>query len=248
MPKRLAIGTAVAAVLTTAVVLGTAAAASAHIEAVATDTAADSYTTVTFSIPHGCDGSATTKLDFHIPKSIIEVTPTVNPNWTISKTTEPYTSSQSSADGENPEDAGQRDTNIVYTAKTPLPADERDTVTLSFSLPDGKPGTIVSLPVTQTCEQGSTEWNQVQQPGADEPEHPAPSITLTAAIPGADDDDDHAQAHASDAATSAAGTDAGAPTAVAQPDYVARGLGIAGLVVGAVGIISAVLVSRRRTR
>jgi periplasmic copper chaperone A len=236
MRNRLVVGASATAAVAAAIVLGTAMSASAHVEATATDTAANSYTTATFSVPHGCDGSPTTKLEFHVPKSIIEVTPTVNPNWTITKATEPYTDPSAKADGENAADAGERVTSITYTAKTPLAADQRDTFALSFSLPDGKAGDVVSIPVTQTCEQGSTEWDQVQKAGQDEPEHPAPSITLTSAVAGADDDDDHAQA------------DAGTTGSAAQPDLVARGLGIAGLVVGAAGIVSAVAVSRRRAR
>ncbi|MFZ7088179.1 YcnI family protein [Curtobacterium sp. RRHDQ10] len=240
--RRLVTAVTATAGIAAAIVLGTAAAASAHIEATATDTAADSYTTLTFSVPHGCDGSPTTALTFHVPSSVIEVTPTVNPNWTISKATEPYTSASSAADSENPEDAGTRVTSVTYTATTPLPADERDTFQLSLSLPDGKAGDVVAFPVTQTCEQGSTAWDQVQEAGQDEPEHPAPSVTLTAAIPGADDDDDHAAAHATAAAAATDTTSTGAP------DNVARGLGIAGLVVGAVGVVSAVATARKRTR
>ncbi|PZE23999.1 MULTISPECIES: YcnI family protein [unclassified Curtobacterium] len=255
MRKRLVAGTAATVGITAALVLGTAAAASAHVEATATDTAADSYTTLTFSVPHGCDGSPTTALTFHVPRSVIDVTPTVNPNWTITKATEPYTSKQSASDDEDPADAGTRVTSVTYTATTPLAADERDTFQLSLSLPDGKPGTIVAFPVTQTCVTGSTEWDQVQKAGQDEPEHPAPAVTLTAAIPGADDDDDHAQEHASDAATgSASGTEAsgtetsGTGSAGGDTDLVARGLGIAGLVVGAVGVVSAAAMARRRPR
>ncbi|KQO63008.1 YcnI family copper-binding membrane protein [Curtobacterium sp. Leaf261] len=243
--RRLVTGVTATAGIAAAIVLGTAVAASAHISADATDTAANSYTTLTFSVPHGCDGSPTTALTFHVPEPVIEVTPTVNPNWTITKATEPYTSKSASADDENPEDAGTRVTSVTYTAATPLPADERDTFQLSLSLPDGKAGDLVEFPVTQTCEQGSTEWDQQQKAGEDEPEHPAPSVTLTSAITGADDDDDHAAEHASDEASGSA-----APTgeATATPDNVARGLGIAGLVVGAVGIVSAVATARKRTR
>jgi uncharacterized protein YcnI len=238
--RRLVTAVTATAGIAAAIVLGTGAAASAHIEATATDTAANSYTTLTFSVPHGCDGSPTTALTFHVPESVIEVTPTVNSNWTISKATEPYTSGK--ADSEDPEDAGTRVTSVTYTAATPLPADERDTFQLSLSLPDGAAGDVVAFPVTQTCEQGSTEWDQVQKAGQDEPEHPAPAVTLTAAIAGADDDDDHAAAHATADAT------ADHTATTASPDYVARGLGIAGLVVGAVGIVSAVAMARKRTR
>ncbi|PZF55045.1 nuclear export factor GLE1 [Curtobacterium sp. MCSS17_008] len=237
MTKRLAVlGTGTVAV-TAAIVLGTAAAASAHVEADVTSTAANSYTTATFSVPHGCDGSPTTKLVFQVPESVIEVTPTVNPNWTISKTTEPYTAPSSSAAGDEETEAGaERVTSITYTARTPLPADERDTFSLSFSLPDGEPGDRVSFPVAQTCEQGSTDWDQVQQDGQAEPEHPAPSIVLTAADTAAGDD-------ATDATTATASE---TTSTTAQPDLVGRFLGLGGLVVGAVGLVVAVAATRRR--
>ncbi|MFJ4221571.1 YcnI family protein [Curtobacterium luteum] len=237
MPKRVAVLGAATLGVTAAIVLGTAAAASAHVEATATSTAADSYTTATFSVPHGCDGSPTTKLTFHVPESIIEVTPTVNPNWTITKTTEPYTSASASADDESAEDAGQRVSAVTYTAKTPLPADERDTFSLSFSLPDGKAGDRVEFPVTQTCQKGSVEWDQQQQDGKAEPEHPAPSVVLTAAVATEPDGD---PIETTPTASAASGTSS-------DPDLVGRFLGLGGLVLGAAALVVAVASTRRRT-
>jgi len=239
MQKRLAAGGVVTLGAVAAIVLGTAGAASAHVSATATSTAANSYTTATFSVPHGCDGSPTTKIEFQVPESVIEVTPTVNPNWKITKATEPYTSPSAAADGEHAEDAAERVTSITYTAKTPLPADERDTFALSFSLPDGKAGDLVEFPAIQTCEKGSVEWNQEQQAGEAEPEHPAPSITLTAAEATDDDGDPVA---ATPTAEAAAGS-----TAPADPDLVGRFLGLGGLVLGAVALVVAVAGTRRRS-
>ena len=240
MPKRLAVvGTATLGV-TALIVLGTAGVASAHVSATATSTAANSYTTATFSLPHGCDGSPTTRIAFEVPESIIEVTPTVNPNWTITKTTEPYTSASAATDDESAEDAGERVTSVVYTAKTPLPADERDTFSLSFSLPDGKAGDLVEFPAVQTCEKGTVEWNQEQKAGQTEPEHPAPSITLTAAEATDDDGDPIAATPTAEAA----GTDT---TASSDPDLVGRFLGLGGLVLGAVALVVAVANTRRRS-
>ena len=65
--------------------LAPALAASAHVSASASSTAAGSYSIVTFSVPHGCDGSPTTAIEIDIPETILSVTPTVNPNWTITK-------------------------------------------------------------------------------------------------------------------------------------------------------------------
>ncbi|OII36491.1 hypothetical protein BIU98_17645 [Curtobacterium sp. MMLR14_010] len=249
MQKRLALGGAATLGVAAVIVLGTAASASAHVEATSTSTAANSYTTATFSVPHGCDGSPTTKLQFHIPSSVIEVTPTVNPNWDITKTTEKYTSPSASSDDESAEDAGERVTSITYAAKTPLPADERDTFSLSFSLPDGKPGDVVALPVTQTCEQGSTEWDQAQKAGEAEPEHPAPAITLTAATASGDDDDATAANATDDDATTApaASSASSSSSSSSEPDLVGRFLGLGGLVLGAAGLVVAVAATRRRS-
>lgn len=237
MQKRLAAGGAVTLGFAAVIVLGSATAASAHVSATATSTAANSYTTATFSVPHGCDGSPTTKIQFQVPESVIEVTPTVNPNWTIRKTTEPYTSPTASSEEEH-EAAAERVTSVTYTAKTPLPADERDTFALSFSLPDGKAGDLVEFPAIQTCENGSVEWNQEQHAGEAEPEHPAPSITLTAAEATDDDGDPIAATPTAEAA----GT-----TASSDPDLVGRFLGLGGLVLGAVALVVAVAGTRRRS-
>jgi uncharacterized protein YcnI len=246
MQKRLATGGVVTLGVAAAIVLGTAASASAHVEAEASSTAVNSYTTVTFSVPHGCDGSPTTKLQFHVPESVIEVTPTVNPNWTITKATEPYTAPSSAAgsDEDEAEAAAERVTSVTYTAKTPLPADERDTFSLSFALPDGKPGDTVSMPVTQTCEKGSTEWDQATKAGQAEPEHPAPTITLTAAASG---DDEHGTTDSteSDAATATTASSPSSSTP-ADPDLVGRFLGLGGLLLGAVALVVSVAATRRR--
>lgn len=237
MQKRLAAGGAVTLGVATVIVLGSATAASAHVSATATSTAANSYTTATFSVPHGCDGSPTTKIEFQVPESVIEVTPTVNPNWKITKATEPYAAPTASSE-DHAETAAERVTSVTYTAKTPLPADERDTFALSFSLPDGKPGDLVEFPAIQTCEKGSVEWNQEQRAGEAEPEHPAPSITLTAAEATDDDGDPIAATPTAEAA----GT-----TASSDRDLVGRFLGLGGLVLGAVALVVAVAGTRRRS-
>ena len=170
----------------------------------------------------------------------------MNPNWDITKTTEKYTSPSASADDESAEDAGERVTSVTYAAKTPLPADERDTFSLSFSLPDGKPGDVVALPVTQTCEQGSTEWDQAQKAGQAEPEHPAPSITLTAAAASGDDDDATAANATDDDATTAPAASSASSSSSSEPDLVGRFLGLGGLVLGAAGLVVAVAATRRR--
>lgn len=205
-------------------------AASAHVNVEPTSTAAGSYSLLTFSLSHGCDGSATTGISIDIPESIESVTPTVNPGWNIEKVT----------DGEG------RVTRIAYTTDAPLADGLRTTFELSAQLPADAAGQTLAFPVLQTCEVGETDWSETLVAGEDEPAHPAPSVLVTAATAesghghGAPAADDHAtDDHAADEA-------AEAPAAGGTDDVLARVFGIGGLMVGAIGLVVA-LASRRKT-
>ncbi|KJC63554.1 YcnI family protein [Agreia bicolorata] len=214
--------------------------ASAHVSVTPAATAAGSYTVLTFAVPHGCDGSATTSITIDVPETIPSVTPTINPNWDVSKVMAPLATPTTNAKGvATAERVGQ----VVYTAKTPLADGYRDTFALSLQLPTDAAGTTLKFPVLQTCETGSTNWNEVPAAGADEDsvEHPAPSITVTDAVATeADGDPMPAGSMASDATGSAPSAASGS-----SDDVLARVLGIGGLVVGAVGVVIAVVATRR---
>jgi periplasmic copper chaperone A len=198
--------------------------ASAHVGVSASSTAAGSYSVLTFSVGHGCDGSPTQQIAITIPDGIDAVTPTVNPNWTISKVTEPLDEPIAEDDGDSITD---RVSQVVYTATTPLAADQRDTFELSLALV-GEEGDVLEFPTLQTCEVGETNWVGEE----------VPAVTLTAAIEGDDHHGGAAEADHADAAHDEA--------PAAGDDVLARILGIAGLVVGAVGIVIGVT-GRRRT-
>jgi uncharacterized protein YcnI len=204
--------------------------ASAHVSVTPASTAAGSYTVLTFAVPHGCDGSATTTIAIDIPETIASVTPTVNTNWDVAKVMTPLAAPSTSAHGEtSTERVGQ----VVYTAKTPLADGYRDTFALSLQLPADAAGTTLDFPVLQTCETGSTNWNEIPADGADEDsvEHPAPRIAVTGSV---------ATEASTDAAGSAADSNSGSSV-----DVLARVLGVGGLVVGAVGVAIAVVATRR---
>ncbi|GAB3615454.1 hypothetical protein GCM10027416_00110 [Okibacterium endophyticum] len=223
---RLGLVSAGAALGTAALVLATPLAASAHVGVTPSSTAAGSSTVLTFSIPHGCDGASTTQLTFEIPDRISSVTPTVNPNWTIEKVSE-----------------GDRVSSVVYTAVTPLDDGYRDAVELSLHLPEDAEGETIAFPVTQTCEVGEIAWTEIAGAGEDphDLESPAPAITVTAAE---DDAHSHHTAPADDGA--AATDDAAAATVVDASDPLARGLGAAGVVLGAAAVVLlSVLLLRR---
>ncbi len=209
-------------------------AASAHIDVDPSSTAAGSYTVLSFSLPHGCDGSPTTAISITIPESIVSVTPTVNPAWTVAK---------ASVDLADPITDGEGNTistrigEVVYTAITPMEDGLRTTFDLSVPLPADAAGQTLEFPVLQTCVTGSTTWDEHAVEGEAEPEHPAPAITVTEAV--ADDGHGH-EAAETEHEEAAAGAD------TAGSDVLARVLGVGGLVVGAIGIVLAV--TGRRTK
>jgi len=206
-------------------------AASAHVTVTPSGTAAGSYTVLTFAFSHGCEGSPTTAIAIDIPESIASVSPTLNPNYTIEKVAD-----------------GDRTSQVVYTAITPVQDGYRDTIELSLQLPEDAAGETLAFPVLQTCEVSETNWNQVAEEGEEEPESPAPVIVVTEATGdghghGAATEeaasDEHGDGHAEGAEETAATSD--------DSDTVARVLGIGGLVVGVVGIVLALAARRPRS-
>ena len=152
-------------------------AASAHVDVDPSSTAAGSYSLLTFSLSHGCDGSATTGITIDIPETITSVAPTVNPGWDITPLAE-----------------GQ----VTYTAQAPLADGLRTTFVLSLQIPEDAVGETLSFPVLQSCEVGETDWSEAVVEGEAEPVHPAPSLTVTAATA----ESGHGGAVAADAAAS----------------------------------------------
>ncbi|AND15616.1 DUF1775 domain-containing protein [Rathayibacter tritici] len=242
--SRLRIAGSGALVATGALALALAAptAASAHVTAAASSTAAGSYSVVTFSLAHGCEGSPTTGLTITMPDGINSVSPTVNPNWDVVKNevaiAEPVTDSHGNT-------ATKRVSDVVYTAKTPLADGYRDTVSLQLQLPADAAGSTLEFPVLQTCETGSTTWDQPTVEGQDEPELPAPTVAVTAAEAGSSHGGGHHGEAGHDDGDGEVATTASTTTATGGDDLLARILGVGGLVVGAVGVAVG-LASRRR--
>jgi uncharacterized protein YcnI len=213
-------------------------AASAHVVVEPSATAAGAYTVLSFGTPHGCGESPTTKLTFTMPEGVDRVTPTVNPGWTIEKVVEQLDEPRKDSHGAN---ITERVSSVVYTAVTPLPTELRDVIELSLQLPADAAGETLAFPVLQECTEGQTDWSAIAEEGQAEPEHPAPTITVTEASA-----DGHGHAAEADG-SSEHGSDEAAtsdPSSAAEPDTLARVLGIGGLVVGTIGIALAVTARR----
>jgi uncharacterized protein YcnI len=206
-----------------AVVVGASASAGAHVTVQPEVASAGSYTVLTFAVPHGCDTSSTTDVVIEIPEEILAVTPTVNPNWDVVKL---------AADGSTAD--GAPVAQVVYSARTPLPHDLRDTFELSVRLPDDA-GQTLAFPVVQGCEEGEAAWVEVAAADADphDLEYPAPLVEVTE--PAADGHGGGVAHEHEEARAAESGTDA--------MSMAGFGTGVAGVVLGG----AALLYARRRT-
>ncbi|GAB3648059.1 YcnI family copper-binding membrane protein [Glycomyces tarimensis] len=226
-PKRLLARGTVVALAAAAVIAGLSTPASAHATVKTDNTVAGTYTVLTFSIGHGCEGEPTTEVAIQIPEPILSVSPTVNAGWEIEKVDtaldEPVTDSHGN---EVTERVGQ----VVYTAIEPLPDGYRDVFELSLRLPEETAGQTLYFPVVQTCPEGEHAWIQIADEGHDPEElaEPAPFIEVTAADTALESSEAAAAEPVADAAEAATSSDA--------LTYVALALGAVGTVLGAIGL------------
>ncbi len=152
--------------------------ASAHVTASASNTAAGAYTLVTFGFGHGCGESATTEIAIQIPESLTAVSPGMNYGWTVEKVFEDLATPI--PDGHGGEYT-ERVSEVVYTAKEPVPNGFYDSFELSLRLPEDAAGQTLYFPTVQTCEEGETAWIEIPEEGqsGDDLESPAPAIVVT---------------------------------------------------------------------
>ncbi|MBV8786956.1 MAG: YcnI family protein [Mycobacterium sp.] len=195
--------------------------ASAHVHASSDNAVRGGTAIVTFQVPNESNnGAATTALTVALPNVTSADTESM-PGWTAKLDRDAAAGTVRS---------------VTWTAAPNggIAPDQFALFRISVQLPDTD---TVSFPATQTYSDGTVvKWDQPSPPGADEPEHPAPTLTLTAAPAGAP----HEHRHPSSAAP--AGQEAAPPKA---SDNTARILGGAALVVAALGIAIALI--RRRT-
>lgn len=221
--------------------VGGAALANAHVGVSPGEAEAGSYAILTFSVPHGCETSATTEIAIDIPEEVLVVTPTVHPAWAVEKLDN---------DGE-PVEAGSVD-RVVYTTETPLPADLRDTFELSIRLPE-EGGQALVFPVEQTCEEGAVAWSEVADEGEDPHalEYPAPFVEVVEAVDaghGDENSDDSADGAGTDS-QSVDGADASGEAA-SDDDAGVSAMSVAGLSTGVAGLVvglAALFYAHRRT-
>jgi periplasmic copper chaperone A len=226
--------------------LALAGTAGAHITANPGEAPSDGYATVSFQVPHGCEESPTTQVRIQIPPSVPSTTPSVHPLWDVA--TKEGKKNKVELHGET---ITRGVSEVIYTAKQPLPPDRLDSFAVSLKLPAGEEGESVYFPTIQRCEKGQTRWIQIPAEGesAEELEEPAPAVVLTAAEGG--------QGGAAGSEDDAAGRSAAQPAASvraasvsSEDDGAPMWLAIAALAVGALGLLAGIggmMAGRRRT-
>jgi uncharacterized protein YcnI len=212
----------ISAAATTALYLVSAAAiapASAHVHATSDDAVRGGMALVSFQVPNeSTKGAATTALTIDL-SNVTAVQTEAQPGWTAKLD----------------RDAASGTVHSVTWTAAPnggIPVDQFGLFRISAKLPDAD---TVSFPATQTYADGAVvKWDQPLVPGAAEPEHPAPTLTLAAGPT------PPATHHMNPTATAAPPTQK--PTTPA--DNTARVLGGIALLFGALGVGIA-LVGRR---
>ncbi|MER7850372.1 YcnI family protein [Kitasatospora sp. NPDC096077] len=239
---RLAAASAVAA----ATVVAAATTASAHVivdpSSVPKNTTDQTFA---FRVPNEDDNNSTVKVeidfptDHPVPSALVAPVP----GWTDKITTTKLATPIHTDDGDVTDVVSQ----IVWTGGQIAPGHYQDFTVEFGALPEGTDKVVFKA--LQTYSDGNVvRWIEEPQAGQPEPKNPAPVLTLTAAT--ADDGDSpsaapSAAAGAKPAPAATGGTTTTAAAAASSSDSTARGLGIAGIVVGVLGTAAGLLLGRR---
>lgn len=154
--------------------------ASAHVTVQPADAAADSYAQLTFTVPHGCNGSATKVLRVKLPDGILSAKPQMKPGWQVEIKTRKLDAAVAGPHGKTVSEVVDE----VDWRGGPLPDNLYDTFGLVVRLPD-KAGQVLYFPAVQECEQGVERWIEIPTTSrsADQLRAPAPAVRLKAKTP-----------------------------------------------------------------
>ncbi|MEO6841317.1 MAG: DUF1775 domain-containing protein [Bradyrhizobium sp.] len=152
--------------------------ARAHITLKAKETAIGSSYDAVFVVPHGCAGSATTKIRVQIPDGVIVVKPMPTAGWNVEAITGKYATAydyQGSSISEGVKE-------VVWSGGR-LPDHTREEFVIgTFVTGALKPDTVLYFPTVQECEQGVSRWIDIPADPAHphDSKWPAPGVKLLA--------------------------------------------------------------------
>jgi uncharacterized protein YcnI len=151
-----------------------AASAFAHVTIQPKEATAGDYAQMTFSVPHGCEGSATVALRIKVPDGVMSAKPQMKPGWTVEIKTRKLDAPQPAGHGRSVSDVVDE----VIWRGGPLPDNLYDTFGLVVKLPDAA-GNLY-FPAVQECEKGVTRWIEIPAASqtSDTLHEPAPAVRL----------------------------------------------------------------------
>ncbi|HEU4944817.1 MAG TPA: YcnI family protein [Solirubrobacterales bacterium] len=213
-----------AVALTVALALAVPAGASAHVTLQPSEAEAGSYTVLDVRVPNESEDASTTKVDVQFPPGFAEASYQPVPGWSAKVIMGKLPKPIQTDDG--PVTEGVRE--IIWSGGKIAPGEFMD-FPLSVQIP-GKAGDVLTFKALQTYDDGEV----VRWIGAPETEHPAPQVTVT------EGEGEHGHAATGEGSESSASDDS---------DSASKGLGIAALIVGALGLLAGgmALVRSRRT-
>jgi len=216
------------------VLIAGAAPAWAHVSVSPSEATRGGFATLTFQVPNEMDNANTTKVSVQFPQDhpIADASVRVVPGWTAAVTKKELTTPVTTDEGDTLTEAVNT---ITWTATgAGIAPGYFEQFQVSVGLP--AEGDTLTFPALQTYSNGDVvRWIDPTTPGGAEPEHPVPTVTLTAG------EGDHG--------TTATTVPAGSPSSEKADDD-SDTLAIVAIVVGGVALlaaIGAIVASRRRT-
>ncbi|MFI6933557.1 YcnI family protein [Streptomyces sp. NPDC050287] len=203
------------------------------------------YAVLDFKVPNERDNASTTKLEVSFPTEhpLASVMPEPMAGWTV-KVTKAELAKPVDAHGKQITEAVSK---VTWTAdgKGIQPGYFEKFPVSVGALPEDADDMVFKAIQTYSDNE-VVRWIEEQQKGAEEPENPAPVLTLSAAA----EDGHHGSSAAEETSDKTTSTEnAAAETAAPSDssDTTARVLGVVGIVVGVLGVAYGVLAGRRRT-
>ncbi|MEV0175073.1 YcnI family protein [Streptomyces sp. NPDC050803] len=204
------------------------------------------YAVVDFRVPNESDTASTVKLEVTFPADhpLASARPEAIPGWdakvTTSKLDKPI-----ELHGQKIDEAVSK---ITWTAtgKGIRPGFFQKFPVSMGQLPEDTDELVFKAIQTYSDDEVA-RWIEIQQEGQEEPENPAPVLTLSEASEDGHGHGSEAGEEPADDASPAAATTTADSADSDSSDTTARVLGVVGIVVGAVGVAYGVLAGRRRT-
>lgn len=222
-----------------ALTVGLALPAFAHVTVNPDEAEQGGYAKLTFRVPNESETASTVKVQVSLPTDTPFASARVKPHpgWTVEATKSKLPKPVKTGDFNLTEAV----TSITWTAGPGSEIKPGEFEEFDISVGPLPEKASIAFPATQTYSDKSVvKWNQPVKAGAEEPEKPAPTLTL---VKGEGDGHHGTKAAADKAAETAAPVAAGEHTEAAAVDTTARTLGAAGLGVGVLSLIVLLVVA-----